>query len=173
MHQWRAFKSASLILFLRSFPTSTIRVSYLTFTPLAKSCPGQPWLKFGKGGKGAKSDLQVPPNQGRPLPLRSTFLLPPDEQDRRRSASQSASFGAVNLADQTGTSYFSSDRSSFDYHAPLNLILFSVSFLVNLNCKPEGYVMLVRIGYCGGNDYYCFNIQSKEPHIAFQFQFMQ
>ena len=61
--------SVALILLLRSFPTSTIRVSYLTFTPLAKSCPRQPWLKFGKGGKGAKSDLEVPPNQGRPSHL--------------------------------------------------------------------------------------------------------
>ena len=57
-----------------------------------------------EGGKGAKSDLQVPPNQGRPLPLRSTFLLPPDEQDQTRFASQYAYSGAVNLADQTRTS---------------------------------------------------------------------
>ena len=46
--------SVALILLLRSFPTSTIRVSYLTFTPLAKSCPRQPWLKFGKGRKRGK-----------------------------------------------------------------------------------------------------------------------
>ena len=46
-----------------------------------------------EGEKGAKSDLQVPPNQGRSLPLRSTFSHQMSiEQDQARFASQSPSF---------------------------------------------------------------------------------